>query len=204
MLESNLMWSFVARQCFLFFVVAAALAVDQATKFAVIQTLDLGSSWPESGFFRFTHVGNNGSAFGLFGDSNSLLIIASFVGVGVLLYFYRSHPNPTLIVRSSLGLMLAGALGNLIDRLVNGHVTDFIDVGPWWIFNLADASIMTGISVLAATMLLSSKPQPAADTLHDADDAPFEAELALAGSEDVDRDPDATGDVRHDDDPAPG
>jgi signal peptidase II len=116
------------------------------------------TSWPDDGFFRFTHVGNTGSAFGLFGDQNLVLIGASLLGLGVLYYFYRVHPNPSLLVRLSLGLMLAGALGNLTDRLIHGHVTDFIDIGPWWIFNLADSSIVVGLIVLAITMLFGQAP----------------------------------------------
>ena len=155
------MWGFVARNRFLMLVTGAALSLDQITKLIVIRTVDFGTSWPETGLFRITHVGNTGSAFGLLGGQNSLLIIASFVGMGVVVYFYRSHPNPGPIVRASLGLMLAGATGNLIDRVVNGHVTDFIDIGPWWIFNVADASIVTGITALAASVLLFDQPKQA-------------------------------------------
>jgi signal peptidase II len=148
------MLGFVARNRLVLIVTAVALALDQATKLAVIRTVDFGTSWPDTGFFRITHVGNKGSAFGLFGDQNSVLILASFLGVGILVYFYRAHPNPSPTIRAALGLMLAGALGNLIDRLINGHVTDFIDIGPWWIFNLADTSIVAGITGLAVAVLL--------------------------------------------------
>ena len=61
--------------------------------------------------------------------------------------------------------MFAGAIGNLTDRIVLGHVTDFIDVGPWYIFNLADASIVTGVAILAATMLLTSQQRPPSPSL---------------------------------------
>ncbi len=143
----------------------AAFAADQGSKLWVVRTLALGESWPDAGFFRFTHVANTGSAFGLFGDQNLILTAASFIGIGVLLMFYRSHEQPTVWVRLSLGLMFAGAIGNLTDRIVLGHVTDFIDVGPWYIFNLADASIVTGVAILAATMLLTSQPRPAVPAL---------------------------------------
>jgi signal peptidase II len=136
-------------------VFALALTADQLTKVWVRSALALGESWPRDGFFRLTHVGNTGSAFGLFGNSNSILIVAAFVGVGVLLLYYRSHPTPGLLVKASLGLLLAGAIGNLLDRLTVGHVTDFIDVGPWYIFNIADASIVCGVIALGASLLLT-------------------------------------------------
>ena len=135
-----------------------ALAADQATKFWVVQNLALGESLPREGFFRLTHVANTGSAFGLFGGHNFALTAASFLGIAVLLYFYRSHDPPTVWARLSLGLMLAGAIGNLVDRVRLGHVTDFIDVGPWYIFNLADSSIVVGVILLGATMLLAPPP----------------------------------------------
>jgi signal peptidase II len=143
-------------------VFALALTVDQLTKVWVRAALALGESWPRDGFFRLTHVGNTGSAFGLFGNSNSILIVAAFVGVGVLLLYYRSHPTPGLLVKASLGLLLAGAIGNLLDRLTVGHVTDFIDVGPWYIFNIADASIVCGVIALGASLLLSPEQPPRA------------------------------------------
>ncbi len=158
---------------------AALFALDQATKAVVVQTLALGASWPAEGFFRITHIGNTGSAFGLFGGQNVVLAIASVLGIGVLVLFYRSHPRPGLLVRLSLGLMLAGAFGNLTDRLVRGYVTDFIDIGPWYIFNVADASIVTGVIILAVT-IVRSPPSPAA-----ADPEPPEASVQLGAGEPV-------------------
>lgn len=149
------MGAFLLRHRFIVLVALAMFGLDQVTKFFVVQELPLRSSWPAEGFFRITHIANSGSAFGLFDGQNLVLTIASLVGIGVLILFYRSHPNPGLLVRLSLSLMLAGALGNLTDRLVNGHVTDFIDIGPWYIFNVADASIVTGVIILAATILRS-------------------------------------------------
>ncbi len=145
------------------FIALAVLAADQASKLWVTQTLAFGESLPREGFFRFTHVANSGSAFGLFGGQNMVLTVASFAGIGVLLFFYRTQEQ-TLWARTSLGLMLAGAVGNLIDRVRLGHVTDFIDVGPWYIFNVADASIVVGVFVLGATMLLAP-PRPSAPAL---------------------------------------
>lgn len=128
---------------------ALVLLIDQFTKYLVIELLPFRSSFPSEGFFRFTHVHNTGSAFGTLQGLNTPLIFVSFIGVAILVLIYRSQPYPSNWLRLSLALQLGGAFGNLIDRLRLGYVTDFIDVGPWPVFNLADASIVTGLVLLA-------------------------------------------------------
>ncbi len=132
-------------------VIQLALVVfllDQLTKYVTIQLLAVGHSFPLRGFFRFTHVHNTGSAFGILQGLNTPLIFVSFIGIIVLALIYRSQPRPSIWLRLSLGLQLGGAFGNLVDRLRLGYVTDFIDIGPWPVFNLADASIVTGLVLL--------------------------------------------------------
>ncbi len=140
------------------FVMLAALVADQLSKAIVLLNMYPGQSIPESGFFRITYVTNSGSAFGLFPNQTLFLIIASFVGIGILLVFYRIHRVSSPILRISLGLQLGGAIGNLMDRLRLGHVVDFIDVGAWPVFNLADSSIVVGLVGLLFTMLTVKSP----------------------------------------------
>ena len=164
LVESKAMWGFLSRNRSLIAVAVTAFVLDQITKAIIVAQLPRGTSWPDSGFFRFTHIGNTGSAFGLFDDQNSFLIIGAILGLGVLVYFYRAHPNPGLLIKLSMGLMMAGALGNLTDRVFRDHVVDFMDVGPFWIFNIADASISTGLAVLAISVLFFDQSAPAAAT----------------------------------------
>jgi len=133
---------------------ALTLALDQLTKFVVRQTLEWHYSWPATGFFRFTHVQNTGSAFGLFQDQNLPLLVVSLIGVLVLAYIYQSQERPTRLLRVSIAFMLGGALGNLIDRIHQGHVTDFLDVGPWPVFNLADSAIVVGLTMMGWLLLV--------------------------------------------------
>jgi signal peptidase II len=135
------------------------LLMDQFTKYLVIQSLSPGSSFPFRGFFRITHVHNTGSAFGILQGLNTPLIFVSFVGIVILVLIYRSQPHPSNWLRLSLALQLGGAFGNLIDRLRLGYVTDFIDIGPWPVFNLADASIVTGLVILAWVLTRSGPPR---------------------------------------------
>ena len=160
------MVAFLNRHGLVIFVALLMFTADQLSKLGIVLYLPMGTSWPEDGFFRFTHVANTGSAFGLFGGHNAALTIASAIGIVVLLIFYRSQGTPGVWVQTSLGLMFAGAFGNLADRITQGHVTDFIDVGPWYIFNLADSSIVVGIIIFGAVVLFTRpRPAPALATL---------------------------------------
>lgn len=138
---------------------ALILLLDQLTKYLVIQTLSPGFSFPFRGFFRITHVHNTGSAFGILQGLNTPLIFVSFIGIIILVLIYRSQPHPSNWLRFSLALQLGGAFGNLIDRLRLGYVTDFIDIGPWPVFNLADASIVSGLVILAWVLTRSGSPR---------------------------------------------
>ena len=143
-----LSWVSWAKDPLFLLVVGIVFSADQISKAVVRNNLLPGESVPDQGFFRFTHTSNTGSAFGLFPDQTIFLILASFVGIGILILVYRSHGFSSILLRLSLGLQLGGAFGNLVDRVRMGKVTDFIDVGSWPIFNIADTSIVVGIILL--------------------------------------------------------
>ncbi|MFL2644373.1 MAG: signal peptidase II [Dehalococcoidia bacterium] len=134
-------------------VIATVLVLDQFTKLLVRQSLVRGESFPEVGFFRFTHVYNTGSLFGIFQGYNTPLIIASIVAILLLIWIYRTYAHKGLLISLALGLQLGGAAGNLIDRLMQGHVTDFLDVWIWPVFNIADSSIVIGLGILFFIMV---------------------------------------------------
>jgi signal peptidase II len=141
-------------------VIALVFALDQISKAWVRNHLISGGSIPAEGFIRITHVANTGSAFGLFPNQTTLLMLGSVLGIGIILLFYRKQPIPGVWLRASLGLQLGGAAGNLADRITLGSVTDFIDVGAWPIFNLADSSIMLGIGIFTWFLLRAPKRKP--------------------------------------------
>ncbi len=150
-------------------ILIAALVVDQITKQLVLNNLGIGASWPIDGFFRFTFVRNDGTAFGLFQDNGTLLTFVSIGAVALIVYFYREAVMVSWFTRTALGLQLGGALGNLLDRFRHGYVVDFLDVGRWPIFNFADSAIITGIVALVAYFTLfgerSGKTEPAVSTV---------------------------------------
>ena len=163
------------RDRLLFSAVVTVLVIDQASKYLVKTNLRLHESWPKEGLLRLTHGTNTGTAFGLFPDQTFVLILASFFAIGFLYYFYRTQALPSRLLRLAIGLQLGGAFGNLFDRIKDGAVVDFIDVGWWPVFNLADSSIVVGITVLVSVVLLS-KGADQTEGLGDQVESPLEPE----------------------------
>ena len=147
----------IYKDLFLLQLVLLVFLTDLLSKFLVRAFLTLRESFPDEGFFRITHTYNTGSAFGLFQGQNSPLILASVIGVGVLVLIYYTQQRPTTLLRLSLGLQMGGAVGNLLDRVLRGRVTDFLDVGAWPVFNVADASIVTGLVLLGWIFLVGDR-----------------------------------------------
>lgn len=149
------------RQSFLFLAIAfLVVVIDQLSKLWVRSNLLPGMSLPEEGFLRLTHVQNTGAVFGILTNQAFLLTIIALVAIFfILLLYYRFFP-PSALTTTVLGLILGGAVGNLVDRLRLGYVTDFIDVRLWgdfhWpAFNFADASTTVGTLVLVGSLLYS-------------------------------------------------
>ena len=139
---------------FLFFGLALAVFVlDQFTKTLVREQLLPGQSVPEDGWFRLTHVTNTGAAFGLFTNQSMFLLVTTLVGLTAIVAYYVYPPVNTPFLTISLGLQLGGAIGNLVDRLRLGHVTDFLDFRIWPVFNVADSAIVVGVCVLGFFLL---------------------------------------------------
>ena len=121
------------------------LALDQAAKLTVLRTIPVGESWPSDGPFHLTHAANLGATLDLFSGHTVMLIAASAAGIGLLMALYWPRPKTGARPQVAFGMMLAGAMSNLIDRLAFGHVIDFIDILPWFIFNVADIAILFGL-----------------------------------------------------------
>ena len=126
---------------------------DQLTKWWILATLAPGESFMDTAFFQIIHVQNTGASFGMFKDHPLVFTIFDFVGIIVFLLFVfflpRRWPSfDRILVRVGLGFVLGGTIGNLIDRLRLGQVTDFLDFKIWPVFNVADASITVGVLIL--------------------------------------------------------
>lgn len=138
------------------------LLVDQVSKYLVATRLEEGQSWDIipwlASIFRITHVTNTGVAFGLFQGLGDLFVVVAIVAIAAIVLYCRQLPDGQRAMQVALALALGGAVGNLADRLRQGFVTDFIDLRFWplheWpVFNLADSSIVTGVTILMLVML---------------------------------------------------
>ena len=150
-------WASWYRDPLIILAIGFVFSLDQITKAVVRHSLLLGESFPGEGVFRITRTFNTGSAFGFFVDQTLFLILASMVGIGILLLVYRTHRFSGFPLRLSLGMQLGGALGNLVDRVRMGHVTDFVDLSFWPVFNVADASIVLGIFIVVGMVLFGGR-----------------------------------------------
>ena len=156
-----------AMRGFHFLIAAGVVLVDRASKWLVAQNITLHDSLNViPGFFRFTHVENRGAAFGLFSESPSewkvaVLILFSLIALVVVSALLWKNSHAMSVTGFGLALILGGALGNLWDRLLEGHVVDFLDFSlggyHWPAFNVADSAIVMG-ALLLVTEILFSKP----------------------------------------------
>lgn len=138
------------RRDLVFFAIAlTVIIIDQLTKAWVRNNLELYEVWDrELGPIRIIHVVNAGAAFGILQGQTFFLIIMATLGLGAILLYYVYPPMDHGLVRIALGLQLGGAIGNLTDRVRFGEVTDFIDVGDFPTFNVADSAISISIAVV--------------------------------------------------------
>ncbi len=141
------------------------VAFDQWTKWLVRTNIPFGGSWLPNGwdwlapYARIVHWYNTGAAFGMFQNGNTVFTILAIVVIIVILYYYPLVERTDYTLRIAMGLQLAGAAGNLVDRLAMGKVLDFISVGVFPVFNVADASITIGVAVLLLGVWLKERAE---------------------------------------------
>ncbi len=137
--------------------------LDQLTKNAVRQSLNYGESWMPlewlAPYARILHIQNTGAAFGMFKDGSLIFTGLAILVTIFIIYYYPQVPKEEWPLRLAMGMQMGGALGNLIDRLRLGHVTDFISVGNFPIFNIADSSISVGAVVLILGIWISERKE---------------------------------------------
>ena len=138
-------------------IVLVIVVVDQLAKGWVVRDLPAYTPVDVAAWLRpvlsFTYVKNTGVAFGMFPQLNTVFTVLSAVVILLMVIFQRTIPPQVWIVHVALGLVMGGALGNLIDRITRGYVVDFLDVNFWpfatWpVFNVADSAIVVGVAIL--------------------------------------------------------
>jgi len=128
--------------------VLGIVSLDRIAKIFFSNILSFGESIPVlRNIFHFTLVYNTGIAFGLFKNQGIVFIIIPAIAIALIafnIYYYRNNPEVSRMYIVGFSLILAGAIGNLIDRVLYGHVIDFIDFRIWPVFNVADSAITIG------------------------------------------------------------
>ena len=149
----------------LFGVAGVSVAFDQWTKWWVRENIAFGGEWlPDwltwlSPYARLVHWYNSGAAFGMFQNGNLVFTILAFIVISAIIYYFPHAEPDDWTLKLAMGLQLGGAMGNLIDRLLMGKVTDFISVGAFPVFNIADASISVGVAILLLGIWLKEREE---------------------------------------------
>jgi signal peptidase II len=146
-------------------IAAFIVVLDQWTKWLVRVNIPDGGVWlPESlawlsPYARIVHWHNTGAAFGMFQNASMVFTVLAFIVIAAILYYYPHVENSDWSLRLAMSMQLGGAIGNLIDRLARGRVTDFISIGTFPVFNVADASISVGAVVLLLGVWLTERAE---------------------------------------------
>lgn len=151
-------------------VAGGVIALDQFTKAWVRETFAFGEGrapWPDLlPFVRIVNWRNTGAAFGLFQEAGGIFTILAIVVAALIIFYFPRIQRGDWSLRLAMGLQLGGAVGNLIDRLQHGYVTDFVSVSSFPVFNVADTSITFGVLILLFSIWLGGDSdaveQPAA------------------------------------------
>jgi signal peptidase II len=131
---------------------------DQATKALARGRLGSGGSFPLlGGAVDIVYARNTGAAFSLLQSRDSLFVVVAILVIGGIVMFYRRATDLPPIVQIGLGLILGGALGNLIDRIRQGYVADLVDLHWWPVFNVADSCIVSGVAALVLQSYLQDR-----------------------------------------------
>ena len=142
-------------------VIVALVAVDQVTKLMASSMLTAGESVDViSGVFRFTYVENRGAAFGMLSEHRWVFMVLSTLAIGALLiYLWKFRPDSTLGCMA-LSMIIAGGIGNMLDRCYLGYVVDFLDFCAFpeiwmWVFNVADVCVCVGGGLMVLWLIIS-------------------------------------------------
>jgi signal peptidase II len=159
---------YIRDYAFLLSIAILIIVADQITKYWVVTNIPLGDMWSPwtwlTPFARIVHWKNTGAAFGMLQNFNIIFTILAIVVSIAILYYFPRVPREEWPLRLAMGMQLGGAVGNLIDRLIQGYVTDFVSVGNFAVFNVADASISVGVVVLILGVWVMDQSQKKAAT----------------------------------------
>ncbi len=168
-------------------VAGTIVLIDQVSKTLVRTYIPVNDYWPHEGWFvpfaRLFHAQNTGVAFGMLQGANLVFATLAVIVSIAIIYYYPRVTRDDWTLRIALSMQLAGALGNLIDRIVFGQVTDFISVGNFAVFNVADASISVGVAILILGVWLQERKKPKNEGVPVVDPLPADDETTTRSGE---------------------
>jgi signal peptidase II len=160
---SNGLKKFIWDYVVLILIASVIIVADQWTKHLVRTLVPFGESWSPwpwlAPYARIVHWQNTGAAFGMFQNLGIVFTVLSFIVAIAILYYFPRVPRNERVMRLAMIMQLGGAVGNLIDRLTQGTVTDFISLGTFAVFNVADASISVGTAILILAVWINERRQ---------------------------------------------
>ncbi len=155
------MKKYLKAYAFLVPIAIVLVALDQVTKTWIRNNLAFNELWMPwewlAPYARLVNWHNTGAAFGIFQGMNGIFVVLAFVIITFIVVYFPMIPEDDFFFRFALTLQMAGAAGNLIDRLYRGYVTDFISVGRFPVFNVADSCITMGVVVLLIGMWIEER-----------------------------------------------
>lgn len=166
---------------FLFGIAGFLIILDQVTKELIRRNLDFGEMWAPWDWLlpyaRLVNWRNFGAAFGMFQNGALVFTILGIVVSILIIYYFPRVPRHEWLLRLALALQLGGAVGNLIDRLTQGYVTDFISIGTFPVFNVADSCITIGAVLLVLSVWLQDQQQKEPAQAHEDGEADTHAQI---------------------------
>ena len=139
----------------LYFIILIIVFADQLIKFYIINNFSYGQSLAIiENIFHLTFVKNTGAAFGIFKGGNIFFIVISILIILFLLFYFYRYFKKNIYTKISFGLIIGGAIGNLIDRIKLNYVVDYLDFRIWPVFNLADSAIVVGAGILMIYIII--------------------------------------------------
>ena len=155
------MKKYIQDYAFLALVAGIIIVLDQWTKALVRANLGFGDQWAPwpwlLPYARIVHWQNTGAAFGMFQQFGDVFRVLAIIVSLAIIYYFPQVPRQDWWLRLAMGMQCGGAVGNLIDRLAQGYVTDFISLGTFAVFNVADSCISVGVAVLIVGMWIKEK-----------------------------------------------
>lgn len=159
------MKNFLKKTYWLLIVGAVIVLVDQVTKWLVVTNIPYGEAWSPwpwlAEYARIVHWSNTGVAFGMLQGMNPVFIGVAIIVSGAIIFYYSKIDQKDWLLKLALMLELGGAVGNLVDRIRYGFVIDFVSVGNFAVFNVADSCITVGVVVLLIGVWMQDRREKA-------------------------------------------